>query len=110
HLTGGPVPTWVVTLSVVHSTMMFIPVSAVGVNQHVSVARNTWALKESMPLRFIAFCAVMYTYASFQGSIEALRSVNTVTHFTHYIVGHAHLGAYGRWHPPWCSTSAIWGR
>lgn len=94
HLIGGPVPTWVVTLSVVHSVMMFIPVIAVGVNQHVTVARNTWALKESMPLRFIAFGAVMYTCASFQGSIEALRSVNTITHFTHYTVGHAHLGAY----------------
>ena len=34
------------------------------------------------------------TLASFQGSIEALRSVNTITHFTHYTVGHAHLGGY----------------
>ena len=46
-------------------------------------------------MRFIAFGALMYTLASFQGSIEALRSVNSVTHFTHYTVGHAHLGAYG---------------
>ncbi|MDK3018905.1 cbb3-type cytochrome c oxidase subunit I [Pseudodonghicola flavimaris] len=94
HLIGGPVPTWVVTLSVVHSVMMFIPVIAVAVNQHVTVARNTWALKQSLPLRFIAFGALMYTFASFQGSIEALRSVNTITHFTHYTIGHAHLGAY----------------
>lgn len=63
-------------------------------NQHITVARNLWALKESLPLRFISFGAVMYTLASFQGSIEALRSVNSVTHFTHYTVGHAHLGAY----------------
>jgi len=94
HLIGGPVPTWVVTLSVVHSVMMFIPVIAVAVNQHVTVARNLWALKESLPLRFISFGAVMYTAASFQGSIEALRSVNTIVHFTQYTVGHAHLGAY----------------
>jgi len=94
HLIGGPVPTWVVTLSIVHSVMMFIPVIAVAINQHVLVARNLWALKESLPLRFISFGAVMYTMASFQGSIEALRSVSTVVHFTHYTVGHAHLGAY----------------
>lgn len=94
HLIGGPVPTWVVTLSIVHSVMMFIPVIAVAINQHVTVARNLWALKQSLPLRFISFGAAMYTLASFQGSIEALRSVNTVTHFTHYTVGHAHLGAY----------------
>lgn len=94
HLIGGPVPTWVATLSIVHSVMMFVPVIAVAINQHVTVARNLWALKESLPLRFVSFGAVMYTLASFQGSIEALRSVNTVTHFTHYTVGHAHLGAY----------------
>lgn len=94
HLIGGPVPTWVVTLSVVHSVMMFIPVIAVAINQHVTVAQNLWALKASLPLRFISFGALMYTFASFQGSIEALRSVNTVTHFTQYTVGHAHLGAY----------------
>ncbi|SDH03061.1 cbb3-type cytochrome c oxidase subunit I [Pelagibacterium luteolum] len=94
HLIGGPVPTWVATLSVVHSVMMFIPVIAVAINQHITVGQNLWALKESLPLRFIAFGALMYTMASFQGSIEALRSVNSVTHFTHYTVGHAHLGAY----------------
>ena len=37
----------------------------------------------------------MYTLASFEGSLEALRSINTVTHFTQFTIGHAHLGAYG---------------
>lgn len=95
HLIGGPVPTWVVTLSIVHSVMMFVPVIAVAINQHVLVARNLWALKDSVPLRFISLGALFYTLASFQGSIEALRSVNSITHFTHYTVGHAHLGVYG---------------
>ncbi len=95
HLIGGPVPTWVVTLSIVHSMMMFVPVIAVAINHHVTVARNLWALKASVPLRFISLGAVLYTLASFQGSIEALRSVNSVTHFTQYTVAHAHLGAYG---------------
>jgi cytochrome c oxidase cbb3-type subunit I len=37
---------------------------------------------------------MMYTLSSAQGSFEALRSVNTVTHFTHFTVAHAHLGLY----------------
>lgn len=94
HLIGGPVPTWVVTLSVVHSVMMFIPVIAVAVNQHVTVAQNLWAFNQSMALRFVWTGALMYTAASFQGSLEAVRAVNTITHFTHYTIGHAHLGAY----------------
>ncbi|MGZ8287643.1 MAG: cbb3-type cytochrome c oxidase subunit I [Telluria sp.] len=95
HLIGGPLPTWLVTLSIVHSVMMFVPVIAVGINQHTTVARNFWAFRQSVALRFVAIGALMYTAASFQGSIEALRAVNSVTHFTHYTVGHAHLGAYG---------------
>lgn len=95
HLIGGPVPTWVVTLSVVQSVMMFVPVIAVAVNQHVLVARNLRVFVESLPLRFVSTGAIMYTLASFQGSMEAVRAINTVTHFTHYTVGHAHLGAYG---------------
>lgn len=95
HLIGAPVPTWVVTLSIVHSVMMFVPVIAVAINQHTTVVRNWWAVRQSVALRFVALGALMYTVSSFQGSIEALRSVNSVTHFTHYTVGHAHLGAYG---------------
>jgi len=94
HLIGGPVPTWVVTLSIVHSMMMFIPVIAVAINQHGTVLANLWAFKQSVTLRFVSIGALMYTLASFQGSLEALRSINSVTHFTHYTVGHAHLGAY----------------
>src|SRR3546814_10613596 len=74
--------------------MMFIPVIAVAINQHVTVARNLWAVKQSIALRFIWLGAICYTLASFEGSLEALRSVNTVTHFTQFTIGNAHLGAY----------------
>jgi len=95
HLIGGPVPTWLITISIVQSVMMVVPVFAVAVNQHMTVLGNFRALIYSPTLRFIVLGAMMYTAASVQGSMEALRSVNTVTHFTHYTVAHAHLGLYG---------------
>ena len=95
HLIGGPVPTWLATLSIVHSMMMIIPVVAVAINHHVTVARNLWALRQSLPLRFVWIGALMYTLASLQGATQALRPVQTVVHFTQYTVAHAHLGAYG---------------
>ncbi|OYY60408.1 MAG: hypothetical protein B7Y51_11850 [Burkholderiales bacterium 28-67-8] len=95
HLIGGPVPSWLVTISIVQSMMMVIPVFAVAVNQHMTVLGNFRALMYSPTLRFIVLGAMMYTAASVQGSLEALRAVNTVTHFTHYTVAHAHLGLYG---------------
>ena len=95
HLIGGPIPSWLVTISIVQSMMMAIPVFAVAVNQHMTVLGNFRALAYSPTLRFIVLGAMMYTAASIQGSMEALRSVNTITHFTHYTVAHAHLGLYG---------------
>lgn len=95
HLIGGPVPSWLVTISIVQSMMMVIPVFAVAVNQHMTVLGNFRALLYSPTLRFIVLGAMMYTAASVQGSLEALRSVNAVTHFTHYTIAHAHLGLYG---------------
>jgi cytochrome c oxidase cbb3-type subunit I len=95
HLIGGPVPTWLITLSIVQSIMMAVPVFAISVNLHMTVFRHFRALRYSPTLRFVVLGAMMYTLASFQGSIEALRSVNTITHFTHFTIAHAHLGLYG---------------
>lgn len=95
HLIGGPVPAWLVTASVVGSMMMFIPVIAVAVNHHFTMVGHFHLLRFSPTLRFVVFGAMAYTLVSFQGSLEALRVMNQVTHFTDYTVGHAHLGVYG---------------
>ncbi len=64
-------------------------------NQHLTLKGHFGVLKRSPTLRFIVLGAIMYTLASVQGSFEALRSLNAVTHFTHFTVAHAHLGMYG---------------
>ncbi len=95
HLIGGPVPGWLITLSIVQSMMMILPVAAFTVNQYQTLQGHLGALRWSPTLRFIGVGGLMYTASSVQGSLEALRSVNAVTHFTHYTVAHAHLGLYG---------------
>lgn len=95
HLIGGPVPTWAITISIVHSVMMVIPVLAVAVNHHMTMVGSFKLMLYSPTLRFVVLGAMMYTFASVQGSMESLRSVNTITHFTHYTVAHAHMGLYG---------------
>ncbi len=128
HLIGGPVPEWMVTLSIVQSMMMIIPVAAFTVNQYQTLQGRLAALRWSPTLRFIGVGGLMYTASSVQGSFEALRSVNAVTHFTHYTVAHAHLGLYGfvsfvffgamyfvmpritarEWPYPWLITAHFW--
>ncbi len=94
HLIGGPIPVWLISVSIVASVMMVIPVIVVGLNHHMSVVglhREVW---RSPTLRFVVFGAISYTLASVIGSAMALRSVNVITHFTHFTVGHAHHGVY----------------
>ncbi len=95
HLIGGPVPEWLVTLSIVQSMMMIVPVVAFSVNMWGTMRGRMKLARYSPTLRFVIFAVFMYALSSLQGSIEALRSVNRITHFTHHTVGHAHLGAYG---------------
>ncbi len=74
--------------------MMFIPVTTVAINHHMTMVGHFGRLRTSPTLRFVVFGAMSYTVVSFQGSLQALRSVNEVSHFTHYTVAHAHLGVY----------------
>jgi len=94
HLIGGPFPAWLISASVVASVMMFIPVITVAINHHMTMRGHFEALKWSPTLRFTVFGAMSYTLASFQGSLMAIPSLNTITHFTDYTIGHSHLGLY----------------
>ncbi len=94
HLIGGPVPLWVQSAGIVASLMMVIPVVVTAINHHFTVAgcaRQVWS---SPTLRFIVFGAVNYTLTSLIGSTMALRTVNQITHFTQFTIGHAHQGMY----------------
>jgi len=94
HLVGGPLPTWAITVSIVASLMMFVPVMAVAVNHHMTALGHLSIVKYSPTLRFVVFGAMSYTAVSFQGSLEATRTVQEVVHFTHFTVAHAHFAMY----------------
>lgn len=94
HLLGGPVPVWLQTLSIIQSVMMVVPVIAFCVNTHSILKGRYSSMKYSPTLRFVIVGAICYVLSSLQGSMEALRAVNYLVHFTHYTVGHAHLGLY----------------
>ena len=94
HLLGGPIPAWVQSASVVASVMMLIPVITTAINHHMTMRGSFSLLRSSPALRFTVFGAMSYTLASLQGTSMAIRSLNQVTHFTHYTIGHSHLGMY----------------
>ena len=95
HLIGGPMPAWMITVSIVASVMMLIPVTTVAINHHLTMWGHFGKLRYSPTLRFVVIGALCYTATSLQGVANSFRGISEVIHFTHHTIAHAHLGLYG---------------
>lgn len=95
HLVNGPVPYWLQTVSIAFSITLIIPVWAVLTNFYGTMNGKWYLVKDSVPLKFLVSGAVFYFITCFQGPMQALRSVSAITHFTNWVVGHAHLALLG---------------
>jgi cytochrome c oxidase cbb3-type subunit 1 len=49
----------------------------------------------NLPAKFLVVGSVMYLIGCFQGSTEALRSLQEPTHFTDFVIAHSHLTVFG---------------
>jgi cytochrome c oxidase cbb3-type subunit 1 len=56
---------------------------------------NWKALQESFVAKFLIVGAVFYLLGCFQGSTEALRGMQQLTHFTDFVISHSHLTIFG---------------
>jgi cbb3-type cytochrome c oxidase subunit I len=91
HLEWAPIPYWLQTIAVAESIGMVLPVVAFMMNIFLTMRGNWNRFMTSIPLRFVVTGWAAYVLVSYQGSHQALRSINLVTHFTQYVPGHAHL-------------------
>jgi cbb3-type cytochrome c oxidase subunit I len=92
HLLWAPIPYWLKTVAVAESIGMVIPVLATMFNIMLTMRGNWSHARSSVPLLYVLTGWAAYILVSFQGSNEALRGVNELTHFTQYVPGHAMLG------------------
>jgi len=91
HLEWAPIPYWLKTVAVAESIGMLLPVVAFMMNIFLTLRGNWNRVLTSVPLRFIVTGWAAYILVSYQGSHQALRGINLLTHFTQYVPGHAHL-------------------
>jgi cbb3-type cytochrome c oxidase subunit I len=92
HLLWAPIPYWLKTIAIADSIGMLLPVIAFMMNVYLTMRGNWNRVFSSIPLRFTLTGWAAYILTSFQGTHEAFRAVNELTHFTQYVPGHAHLG------------------
>lgn len=91
HLLWAPIPTWLKTIAVAESIGMILPVVAFMMNILLTMRGNWNRFMTSIPLRFVVTGWAAYVLVSYQGSHQALRGINLITHFSQYVPGHAHL-------------------
>lgn len=91
HLEWAPIPYWLRTIAIAESIGMVLPVAAFMMNIYMTMRGNWNRFFSSIPLRFVITGWIAYFLVSYQGSHEALRGINLLTHFTQYVPGHAHL-------------------
>ena len=91
HLLWAPIPYWLKTIAVAESIGMILPVGAFMMNIYLTMRGNWNRFFTSIPLLFTITGWAAYILVSYQGSHQALRGINLLTHFTQYVPGHAHL-------------------
>ena len=95
HLLQADIPNWLKTVSVVDSIAMIIPVFTVLANLWLTTRGRFGALWHDVPGRFVLIGSIWYLVTCVQGPIQSLPSIQTVTHFTQWTVGHAHIAVLG---------------
>ena len=86
---------WLKVVAIVDSVAMVIPVMAFLINIWYTARGKLGLIHEDIGGKFVFTGTIMYFIVSMRGSLMALPDVQRVTHFSHWVVGHAHVGVLG---------------
>ena len=95
HLHFNAIPEWVQNLGMVMSLLLLAPSWASMVNGIMTVSTAWQKLRTDPALKFIVLALAFYGLATFEGPMMSIKSVNVISHFTDWTVGHVHSGALG---------------
>jgi cytochrome c oxidase cbb3-type subunit I/II len=95
HLLYTSLPDWAQSLGVVFSVMLIAP-SWGGMLNGLFTLRGAWdKVREDPVLKFMVVAITCYGMATFEGPLLSLKSINAISHFTDWTIGHVHIGGLG---------------
>lgn len=95
HLHYSAVPDWVQGVGMVMSLILLLPSWGTMVNGIMTMSGAWQKVRANPGLKFTVLSLAFYGLATFEGPMLAIKSVNVVSHFTEWTVGHVHSGALG---------------
>ena len=95
HLLYTALPGWAQSLGVVFSLMLIAP-SWGGMLNGLLTLRGSWdSVREDPILKFFVVAVTAYGISTFEGPMMAIKSVNALSHYTDWTIGHVHIGTMG---------------
>ncbi len=95
HLHYTALPDWVQSTGMVMSLILLAP-SWGGMINGVMTLSGAWEKLRSDPIiRFMIVSLSFYGMSTFEGPMMAIKTVNALSHYTDWTVGHVHSGALG---------------
>lgn len=95
HLHYTALPDWTQSLGMVFSLILLAPSWGGMINGIMTLSGAWHKLRTDPVLRFLIVSLSFYGMSTFEGPMMAIKTVNALSHYTDWTVGHVHSGALG---------------
>lgn len=95
HLQYTALPDWTGSLGAAVSIAMIIPSWGGAINGMMTLSGAWDKLRTDYVMRFLIVSLAFYAMSTFEGPIMAIKTVNALSHYTDWTIGHVHSGALG---------------
>ncbi len=95
HLHYTALPDWAQTLGMVFSLILLAPSWGGMINGIMTLSGAWHKLRTDPILRFMIVALSFYGMSTFEGPMMSIKTVNALSHYTDWTIGHVHSGALG---------------
>ncbi|NKI35378.1 cytochrome-c oxidase, cbb3-type subunit I [Wenzhouxiangella sp. XN79A] len=95
HLHYTSLPDWAQTLGMVFSLILLAPSWGGMINGIMTLSGAWHKLRTDPILRFMIVALSFYGMSTFEGPMMSIKTVNSLSHYTDWTIGHVHSGALG---------------
>ncbi|WP_409476519.1 cytochrome-c oxidase, cbb3-type subunit I [Stenotrophomonas sp. Y-13] len=95
HLQYTALPDWAQSLGMVFSLILLAPSWGGAINGVLTLSGVWHKLRTDPILKFLIVAVSFYMIATFEGPMMSIKTVNSLSHYTDWTVGHVHAGALG---------------
>ncbi len=95
HLLYTALPDWAQSLGMIFSLMLIAPSWGGMINGIMTLSGAWHKLRTDPILKFLIVALSFYGMSTFEGPMMSVKTVNALSHYTEWTIGHVHSGALG---------------